>query len=280
MISIVIPAHNEADVIRRCLESFAVGSTPGELDIVVVCNGCSDDTAGIARATSPAVRVIETEAPSKTNALNIGDAAARSFPRIYMDADIVMSLESIRKLAEALDGDALAASPAVRTVFKANAEWAVRAYYAFWMALPFVQEGMMAAGVYAVSEEGRRRFDKFPDVIADDGFFRLHFAPHERVEVRDAVSTVTAPSRWADLIRIKTRSRFGVYQLRQRYADLYTAERQTKRYAHAIATMLRQPKLYACIAPFVAVSAISRARAQKQLRAPNYVWERDFSSRG
>src|SRR5262245_58336894 len=49
MASVVIPAHNEARVIERGLSSLLEGARPGELEIVVVCNGCTDDTAARAR---------------------------------------------------------------------------------------------------------------------------------------------------------------------------------------------------------------------------------------
>lgn len=281
MISVIIPAHNEERVIARSLAAIIDGAEAGELDVLVICNGCSDKTAEVARAVGGPVRVIETEVPSKVNAINLGDAAATGFPRIYMDADVVMSAQSIRDLAQALgDGPWVAAAPAVETVFLPGSDWSVRAYYRFWMALPFVQEGMMAAGVYAVSQAGRRRWTTLPDVIADDGYFRLLFAPDERTEVRSAVSTVTAPAAFADLIRIKTRSRLGVSQLHARFPELFSKEKRTKRYGHAMLAILRQPGLYLCAFPFVLVSVISRLRARKQARQPDsYRWERDNSSR-
>ena len=39
--SVVIPAHNESTAIRRCLDALFAGLAPGELDVVVVCNGTS-----------------------------------------------------------------------------------------------------------------------------------------------------------------------------------------------------------------------------------------------
>jgi glycosyltransferase involved in cell wall biosynthesis len=48
MISIIIPAHNESSVIARTLKAMTDGAKPGELDVIVVCNGCSDDTAVVA----------------------------------------------------------------------------------------------------------------------------------------------------------------------------------------------------------------------------------------
>src|SRR6187431_2740219 len=101
-VSIVIPAHDEESVIGRCLAALTDGAAEGELDVVVVCNGCKDGTAAAARAAAPAARVIEIEAASKPRALNAGDAAARAFPRLYVDADVVLSLAAVRRVAAVL----------------------------------------------------------------------------------------------------------------------------------------------------------------------------------
>lgn len=279
-ISIVVPAHNEAAVIRRCLDALTRGARPGELEVLVVCNGCSDATAEIARGFGEPVGVIETEVASKANALNLGDAAASGFPRIYLDADVVMSLGSIRALAGALQaGNALAAAPSVETVFAPEAPWVVRAYYRFWMSLPYIQEGMMAAGVYAVSREGRGRFDRFPDLIADDGFFRLQFTSQERIEVAAATSTVVAPGTLADLIKIKTRSRLGVIQLTRAFPEHYQREAKSKGYGQALLAMARRPGLYLAALPYLVVTLIARHRARRMAGEQHYVWERDSSSR-
>ena len=252
-----------------------------EIEILVVCNGCSDDTAKIARAFGEPVRVIETEIPSKSRALNLGDAEAKGFPRIYLDADVVMTLPAIRKLAEALESKhALAAAPRPENVFLPGTQWGVREYYKFWMALPYIRAGMIAAGVYALSRQGRERFKGFPDVIADDGYVRMLFEPHERLQVCDAVSKVFAPLTLRDLLKIKTRSRLGVMQLQMLYPELAGQEVRTKNYMLALISILRRPLLYISAFPYAYVLVMSRLRAQRQLtESGNYVWERDDSSR-
>ena len=101
MTSIVIAAHNEAAVIGRCLDTILRDAAPGEFDITVVANGCADDTARVA-AARPGVRVLDLAAAGKTAALNAGDAAAHGFPRLYLDADVVVSAADVRALVAAL----------------------------------------------------------------------------------------------------------------------------------------------------------------------------------
>jgi glycosyltransferase involved in cell wall biosynthesis len=263
------------------LDSVTQGADVRQLEVIVVCNGCNDNTAGLASGFGPLVRVIETPVASKTNALNLGDSAAAGFPRIYLDADIVISFASVLEIAAALQsGEVLAAWPSVLTEFPAGAEWSVHAFYKFWMALPYMQEGMMAAGAYAVNAEGKRRFPSFPDVIADDGYVRLLFNAAERLQVPSAFSRVMAPGNIRDLVRIRTRSRVGGQQLKARYPDLFRREAKTKQYGRAIGYVLARPDLYACAIPYLWVNLVSRVRARRQLRElDRYVWERDDSSR-
>ena len=281
LFSIIIPAFNEAKVIARCLSALVDGRKRGEGEVLVVCNGCSDNTAQIARSFGAPVRVIETSVPSKTHALNLGDQAARGFPRIYLDADVVIDLVSVRAIVASLEkGPAIAAAPRPITVFLPDTSWAVRAYYRFWLELPYIQEGMITAGVYALSKAGRRRFEAFPDLIADDGYVRLLFEPRERTQVADATSEVLAPASLSDLIKIKTRARLGVLQLRARYPELSARETRSKNHRAAFLSLLAKPTLYPDLAPYAYVILASRLRARRQFRKiEGYVWERDNSSR-
>ncbi len=63
MATVIVPAHNEARVIGRLLGPLVSGARPGELDVIVVANGCTDDTAQVAAACGPMVRVISVPEP-------------------------------------------------------------------------------------------------------------------------------------------------------------------------------------------------------------------------
>ena len=96
--SVVIPAHNEQQVIGRCLARLMDGLPP-DTQVVVVCNGCTDDTAGIAATFGARLVVVEVDRPSKTGALNAGDGVASGFPRAYLDADIEVSGHDLDQVA-------------------------------------------------------------------------------------------------------------------------------------------------------------------------------------
>ncbi len=106
--SVIIPAHNEAPVLGACLGELLRDAVPGEFEVVVVCNGCTDESAAVAARAG--VRVIEISRPSKTAALNAGDRIAETFPRIYLDADVSISTSTLRTVAQALDRGGLAAA--------------------------------------------------------------------------------------------------------------------------------------------------------------------------
>jgi len=277
MTSVILPAHNESSVIVTSLKSIVTQSN-NAADIIVVANGCTDNTAEIARRFEPRVSIIDTPVPSKTNALNLGDSQASSYPRIYMDADIQLTDGSLNKIIEALSlGGLLAVSPTPKMNLS-KSSWAVKAYYEIWLSLPYCQHGMLGAGVFALSEEGRKRFNKFPDIIADDGYVRALFTESERGNVKGAYSIVTAPSSLSWLLKIKVRSRLGQMELAKKYPELLKNEQ--KPYGNVLTSMLLTPLKWPKWAIYLYVTLVSRLLAKRKLRnLSTYQWEKDMSSR-
>src|SRR5437016_3455973 len=73
-VSIVVPAYNEADLLPACLASLLVQDYAGPIEILVVDNASTDDTAAIARAHG--VRVLDEPVRGYGRALRRGFAAA------------------------------------------------------------------------------------------------------------------------------------------------------------------------------------------------------------
>lgn len=277
MTSIILPAHNESAVINLTIDSILQNSSEVD-EVIVVVNGSSDNTAEMARKFGSKISVIETPIASKTNALNLGDSQATIFPRIYMDADIQLTDGSLDKLIKLLlEGDLLAVSP-IPKMDLSDSTWAVKAYYEIWLSLPYCQSGMMGAGVYALSEDGRKRFDKFPDIIADDGYVRALFKEHERGSVKGAYAIVTAPKNLYWLLKIKVRSRLGQMELAQKFPELVKNEK--KDYSGGFKRLLLNPLKWPKLTIYIYVSLLTRSLAKKKLTdISNYQWEKDMSSR-
>ena len=154
MLALFTNEHNESGVIAKTLESLLRQVEEND-EIILITNGCKDETEVIARSFEPRIAVINTPMPSKVNALNLGDQCAKTYPRIYMDADIRLAEGALGMIKKALaSGHYLAVSPHP-LMDLSRSSWAVKAYYDIWQAMPFCRSGMIGAGVYALSEEGR-----------------------------------------------------------------------------------------------------------------------------
>ena len=277
-VSIIIPAHNEEAVIARCLETMLTGSEPGELEIIVACNGCTDRTAQIAEAF-PDVRVVVADRASKIAALNLGDQSATTFPRFYVDADVLLPVTSIRRVAAVLrQGRVFAAAPRM-AVNLSQCPWTVRAFYDVWVNHPYFAVGMIGSGVYALSKQGRDCFDQFPEVTADDGFLRRLFSEQERQTVSTCLFTISAPRTLNDLIKIKTRSRRGNAELSQKFPNLKDQGSGGASIAFFL-RILARPSLWMSFPVYLLVQLLTMFHAHKTLgQAGPGLWERDNSSR-
>ncbi|MCA6107163.1 glycosyltransferase [Bradyrhizobium cenepequi] len=277
MISIVVPAHNESSVIARTLSQWITDPASDEISVVVVCNGCTDDTASVAQGFNPAVRVVESDIASKSHALNLGDQISSGFPRIYADADIVLSLDAIRALAKRLElGDVLVVAPTA-DVDLARCSWLVRRYYGIRSRLPSSREGIGGSGVYALSEAGRRRFGQFPDVIADDTYVRLQFGPGERETLPCVRSTVFPPRSVRQLIAVRTRVHRGTFEVLQRFPELRVKKGEANN--RALFALFREPHLWPGLLIYCYVNIVARCRATLASRGGAYHWQRDETSR-
>lgn len=277
MTSIVIAAHNEGTVIGGLLSALTKDSSAEELDIVVVCNGCSDDTADVARSFGSQVTVVETAVASKPHALNLGDEVARGFPRIYIDADILVDRDTVTALSETLQSGEFLASGVAPTIDTSGCSAGVKAYYRVKDKLPSSREGIAGSGLYALSEAGRMRFGKFPDIVSDDLFVRLLFKATERKTVPGLHSVVFAAKNINALMIQRTRSCFGSGQVAQLYPELL--RNNAEHNSSALVSIAKNPAFWPQLAIYVYVTFRARLKAGKMLKAAGYVWEREQTSR-
>ena len=215
MTAVIIAAHNEETVIGDCLDALTAQQAGSPFEIIVSANGCTDRTAQVARKYS-GVTVVERAEPGKPGALNAAELVATTFPRIYLDADIVVPPNGVARLE-----DALGSSPQVmavvprRRVDTSGRPLAVRGYFAINERLPAFKEGVFGRGLIVLTEEGRARFDVFPIMIADDLFVDSLFSEGEKRTVDTVEVVVRPPLRTLDLVRRLERVRRGNAQLRR-----------------------------------------------------------------
>jgi glycosyltransferase involved in cell wall biosynthesis len=274
--SVVIPAHNEATVIDRCLNALLEGFRPGEVDVVVACNGCSDATAKIAASHAYPVRVLEIAAASKTAALRAADEVLDSFPRLYLDADVVLSSEAARTVLSCLhEGAALAARPPIEYNFASSAPL-VKSYYRARTRVPAVMGSLWGAGVYGLSNAGRSRFGSYPDVVADDLMVDQHFDRQEIAIVDSQPVIVNVPRKTGDLLRILRRTYAGNLQNKDMPRPS-TASATTPSTLRDLGQLARSgPRAFIDASVYMGMACAARLSVAV---APPTKWQRDNSSR-
>jgi glycosyltransferase involved in cell wall biosynthesis len=270
---VIIPAHDEESVIARCLEALTLGAAPGELEVVVVCNGCRDRTAATARDALPAATVVELDVASKSAALNTGDEHATRFPRVYLDADIELPIGVLRATVEALTSPGiLCAAPAPEFELRGRPRL-VRAYYEVWQRMPYLTEAMVGTGVYALSESGRGRFDRFPDLTADDQFVLQQFERGERRSLPDQHFVVHTPTTLQGLVAIRRRAYRGATELQ---ASGQAPHERAVGAGRRLRQLASSPRNWFPVSVFVAITSFAKISARY---GRGHTWERDESAR-
>ena len=270
--AVIIPAHDEAAVIGRTLDSLREVLRWGTVEVIVACNGCTDMTEAIA-AQYDGVRVLHVAEASKTAALNAADEAAHLWPRLYLDADIEVSAGALAAVFAALgDGPLLAARPAFRYE-TAGASFLVRAYYRARNRIPGNSQGMWGAGAYALSEAGHHRLGRFPALTGDDYYVDGLFAQAEKGVVETEPVVVRTPRSSAALLGILRRTYRGNAQL-----DAASGDASAARTARQLLESVRGPLTAADALVYAAFAGAGRRRALLS-RTPAPAWERDNSSR-
>ena len=275
--SVVIPAHNEAATIGRNLRALRRGTRDDDLEVVVVCNGCTDQTAEAARAADPRARVIEIDEPSKAEAVRVGNTATEVFPRVHLDADIELSGTDLLSLLEPLSRRGVLATGPRRDVPKTGCSRWVRWYYEVWESLPQVESGLFGRGVVALSEEAQARVSALPRMLSDDLGMSDAFSAQERCVVSTAVAVVHPPRTVRDLVRRRIRISTGNTQA-ARLGVRRPASRTRLR--TLLALSVSRPGLALRVPVFLGVHVAALVGARRAVRAGDFTsWQRDESSR-
>jgi glycosyltransferase involved in cell wall biosynthesis len=114
MISFIVPAHNEAQLVGATLRTIrAAADAVGEAyELIVVDDASTDRTAEIARAEGARVEQVDYRQISRTR--NRGVRAASGDRFIFVDADTLVSDAVVRAALRALDSGAVGGGATLR----------------------------------------------------------------------------------------------------------------------------------------------------------------------
>ncbi|MFN2316518.1 MAG: glycosyltransferase family 2 protein [Gemmatimonadales bacterium] len=101
MISVIIPAYNASRYLAQAIESVRAQEDVA-VEMVVVDDGSTDDTAAVARAAGPDIRVISKPNGGAATARNAGIAASTADLIAFLDADDLWPEGQLARLAHRL----------------------------------------------------------------------------------------------------------------------------------------------------------------------------------
>lgn len=93
-VSIVIPTHNRSNILCRALDSLAAIQVPAEVNVelVVVANGCTDDTPAAVSRALPTIpfpgQLAETPTANLNDSRNLGISRSRHDIIVLLDDDV------------------------------------------------------------------------------------------------------------------------------------------------------------------------------------------------
>ncbi len=275
-LSVVIPAHNERNVIGRTLDSLLRdGPVHPRDEIIVVANGCSDGTGDVVAEYGDPVRLLNLGVASKHAALNAGSVAATNPTCAFVDADVDVTLRALHDtVAEMAATGASVGSPELRLDL-AGCSWYARAYYRLWTRLPWSTIEPVGSGVYILDRAGRDRLGAFPSATNDDQYVHDLFTESERRCARQATFVMRPPRDWKGLVARRTRALAGTRELDERFGAL------PGRVPHVslVELIRRSPRTALDVPVFVAVTIAAKRNAVRKRRRGSNAWERDESSR-
>lgn len=102
-VTIITPCYNGARYLRETLES-ALAQTHPPLEVIVVDDGSTDDSAAIAESFGPPVRVIRQHNQGESVARNRAIAEARGSHIVFLDADDLLHEDALARLSAAVGG--------------------------------------------------------------------------------------------------------------------------------------------------------------------------------
>jgi len=264
LISILIPAYNEAAVIASSVERLLASDYP-HLEIIVIDDGSTDGTSGVVSARfrdDARVALITIPNGGKANAINTGLRQARGDVIVALDADTLFQPDTVSKLVRWF------ADPQVGAV-AGNAKVGNRInILTRWQALEYItaqnleRRALAALGCITVvpgaigawRRTAIEEFGGFPtNTLAEDQDLTIAIqkAGHKVVFDSEAIAWTEAPATLRSLAKQRFRWSFGTLQCLWKHADVMGNPRHGTLGIVALPQVLIFQVLFPVISPLV-----------------------------
>lgn len=233
-ISILIAAYNEAKVIQATLRSVVDTDYAGDIEVLVIDDGSSDDTAGeVGKAAflDKRIRLLQQTNRGKAEALRNGLAHAKNKVIVLLDADTHFERGTLGALVQplsdpkvgAVSGHArvgnmrtfIARCQSLEYICGFNLD---RRAYSEWNCITVAPGAISAFRKAAIEEAGGFS----PDTLAEDTdlTLSLHRCGYRIDYTPGAVAWTEAPETFATLAKQRFRWAFGTLQCLWKHRDL------------------------------------------------------------
>ncbi|MEI8235114.1 MAG: glycosyltransferase [Verrucomicrobiota bacterium] len=233
-VSVIIAAYNEAKVIASTVQSVLDTTYPGELELIIIDDGSTDDTATIIRGLAqdePRIRFQQQPNGGKSQALLAAIALARHEMIVFLDADTRFEPGTIDALIAPLADPAVGAVSGHAKVgnlrrFIARCQSLEytcgfnldRRAYAVWNCITVAPGAVSALRRSALETAGGISLD----TLAEDTDLTLclHRTGYRVAYAHDAVAWTEAPETLRTLAKQRFRWAFGTLQCLWKHGDL------------------------------------------------------------
>lgn len=226
-VSVIIPVRNGEQFIEAKLRSVFQLHYPRQmLQVIVVGDGCTDGTLGLARAF-PGVEVMELPAGGKCKALNRGIAAASGEILFFTDVRQELAADCLANLVANFADPAIGVASGELVLLRGDRHEHQRlglyTRYEEWLRKQISKVGSVAGATGAVYTMRRSLAVELPeDILLDDVYQPLaaYFQGY-RVILDGSAIAYDIPVRIEAEFRRKVRTLAGLYQICYRYPQLF-----------------------------------------------------------
>jgi glycosyltransferase involved in cell wall biosynthesis len=281
-VCVIIPVRDEAEVLPTSLRSLLRQDFSGVMRLIISDNGSTDKTIEVAKSWADRfeqagheVWILHLPQGNKPAALNAADGPAAALPRIYLDADIELSANCVTEVVAALTSNSGVMMCCPQLQIAPTRGWFSRRWGRVWTQLPWVSQDAIGGGVYAVSAEGRRRWQRFPNIVAEDAFVQVQFRREERQVLPNCQFLIRLPDDFSDLVAIRTRQIRGNRELSRHTTGDWG--RKSFSIFKRMKFVLASPRLWADLPAYFFVNACAYRRARRAASVGTKMWERAVS---